>query len=122
MALEDAFKKLGDALDDLSSLETFTYRGDIEAIVKTSGEDGFRAALDEARTEGKLHLLLYTRLDADGDSVNIHGTGGVDQSLIDAHKAAFDMGRSSTPLRLGSTAPSATNATHSCSMSCLRRA
>ena len=94
MALEDAFKKLGDALDDLSSLETFTYRGDIEAIVKTSGEDGFRAALDEARTEGKLHLLLFTRLVADGDSVNIHGTGGVDQSLIDAHKAAFDMGRS----------------------------
>ena len=95
MALEDAFNRLKDALNDLGSLETYTYSGDITAeILNADGEAAFREALDKARTEGTLHLRLYTRLDADGDCINIHGSGEIDPSLIEAHKAAFDMGRS----------------------------
>ena len=94
MALRKAFEKLGETLIDLGSLETRTYKGTVTAeILSASSADDFRAALDKARLDGTLRLVLYTRMDGDGDSDHIYADEDIEQAVIDAHKSAFDMGR-----------------------------
>jgi hypothetical protein len=94
MSLKKAFGKLSESLQDLSSLETRTYRGDITAEILNAGSEAdFKKLLDKARTKGTLKLILYTRMDGDGDSDHIYSNDAIDQGVIDAHKSAFDMGR-----------------------------
>ncbi len=94
MALEAAFTKLGETLEDLGSLETRTFRGKVTAeILSAASANEFKTLLEEARVGGTLTLVLYTRMDGDGDSDHIYLEDGIEQAVIDAHKSAFDMGR-----------------------------
>lgn len=93
MALRGAFEELKNALKDLGSLETVTYRGELDAEIDKKPLDELADAIAQARTQGKLKLVLYTRLDGDGDSEHIFRSDDISQSIVDAHKSAFDMGR-----------------------------
>lgn len=94
MALENAFDKLKDGLEDLGSLEIRSFSGDISAVLGTgNANQSFKTLFDKAVKDGKISLKMYTRLDADGDSDHFIADSGVDEGMATGHIAAFQMGQ-----------------------------
>jgi len=83
--------KLSNALDDLTSLEVRTYRGDMTTFVKTMGSARMKDWLT-AETVGELKLVRLTRSEFDGDTVLFvddgSTSGAVPEYIGDAHEAA----------------------------------
>jgi len=94
MSLETAFKKLGNALEDLSSLEVRTYTGDIKTFLsEDETAENFKKLVSDNVAAGTLELKLYTRLDADGDSDHFFASGNIDETMLKSHVEAFKMGQ-----------------------------
>lgn len=99
MGLTQAFAGLKEGLADLSSLEVRTYSGDLTLFLETDAKaERFKELVDTATTAAsddkpaQIKLMLYTRLDADGDSDHFFATGDIDKTMLDSHVAAFQMG------------------------------
>ncbi|MFK7945915.1 MAG: hypothetical protein AB8B85_23815 [Paracoccaceae bacterium] len=94
MALENAFDKLRDGLEDLGSLEIRSFSGDVTAVINSgAGNQSFKTLFDKAIKDGKISLKMYTRLDADGDSDHFIADSGIDDGMAAGHIAAFQMGQ-----------------------------
>ena len=94
MALENAFDKLRDGLEDLGSLEIKSFSGDVNAVLGTGASNqSFKTLFEKALKDGKISLKMYTRLDADGDSDHFIADSGVDEGMAAGHVAAFRMGQ-----------------------------
>ena len=94
MALENAFDKLRDGLEDLGSLEIRSFTGDVTAVLGSgNANQSFKTLFDKAVKDGKISLKMLTRLDADGDSDHFVADSGVDEGMAASHIAAFQMGQ-----------------------------
>ncbi|MCO6357508.1 hypothetical protein BXY85_2853 [Roseivirga pacifica] len=94
--LKNLADKIGDAIDDLASLEVTTYTGDFTLTFsdfKEQGDSPFKvkSLLDStsATLESKLDLVAYSRFEIDSDASNIVKSNltSQDQTLIQAHQA-----------------------------------
>lgn len=94
MALENAFDKLRDGLEDLGSLEIRSFTGDVTAVLGSgNANQNFKTMFDKAIKDGKISLKMLTRLDADGDSDHFVADSGIDEGMAASHIAAFQMGQ-----------------------------
>jgi hypothetical protein len=99
MGLKDAFDGLKEGLVDLSSLEVRTYSGDLTLFLDPDmSPDDFKELVAKSTTAPangdppQIKLMLYTRLDADGDSDHFFASGDIEKTMLESHVAAFQMG------------------------------
>ncbi|MCW9052817.1 MAG: hypothetical protein OQJ91_10995 [Motiliproteus sp.] len=90
----DAFKTIGEAVTDMSSLDVVTYKGSIEA--ELSGNkmpENFQDVLNLAGTsEVKLKLLASTQMKLDGDILAYSDTA-ITPEEAEAHRDLVELGQ-----------------------------
>ena len=67
MSFQDALTKLEDAVKDLTTLTVRTFGGNLDSIVDAEGAE-FDKLLGQAKTAGKIKLLMRTEINADSDT------------------------------------------------------
>jgi len=94
--LKNLADKVGDAIDDLASLEVTTYSGTFSLsydTLKAQGISGFNIQNlidnNQANLQANLNLIAYSRFEIDSDASNIVKANltAQEQTLIEAHKA-----------------------------------
>ena len=94
---EDALKKLEDQVEDLSSLEVFTYTGDISAALNKdkTGIDWDQLFTKTQANEGTLRLVAATRVQFDGDTQNFRTSANVERlaELLQVHEQSVNNSR-----------------------------
>jgi len=96
MPLKEAFEKLGDAIDDLSSLEVLTFTGDMQVSIQGDGAGNlidWDKLVAEAKPDGTVKLVLASKFEADGDAKLFKTLGDVDPSIRAAHDEAVRAGQ-----------------------------
>lgn len=97
--LKNLADKIGDAIDDLASLEVTTYTGNFNlsfSDLKEEGDSPFKikSLLDSTSADlnSELELVAYSRFEIDSDASNIVKSNLTeqDQTLIKAHQAMVD--------------------------------
>ncbi len=87
--LRKALRDLGEAIEDLTSLEVYTYTGTLtEDLIS-----GQSLNWDEFKPGGKLTLAAATRINADFDTINFQANNqDIDnlQALTKVHEAAVE--------------------------------
>jgi hypothetical protein len=93
--LKNLAHKVGEAIQDLASLEVTTYSGDFTlhiSDIKEEGQDAFKIKSlmqsMQAGVQSKLNLVAYSRFEIDSDASNIvrQNLGEEDKMLIEVHK------------------------------------
>ncbi|MCX2980717.1 hypothetical protein EYC98_07475 [Halieaceae bacterium IMCC14734] len=97
MSIRAAFKKVGDAIDDLSSLHVQTYTGSVSVDLDSlpddvNGMDRVRDAVKAARAAGTISLVAEAFFQFDGDSYNFLSSEDVSPSALAMHTAAVESG------------------------------
>ena len=91
----DAFKKIGDGIQDAASLDVVTFKGAIEADLTTVNMPGtFQKVLELAAgaTQVKLKLLASTQVKLDGD-VLVYFDTGITPDEAKAHAELVSLGQ-----------------------------
>lgn len=89
--LINALEGLKDAVGDLASLEVQTYTGSI--TVNADGKLGdFEDFLKKGTTSGKLKLAAATKMNFDGDTINLVPDGAFPAHVQKVHDAAVKAG------------------------------
>lgn len=97
MSIRDAFKKVGNAIEDLSSLHVQTYTGSVAVDLDTQpesvqGMDRVRDAVKAAKAAGKITLVAEAYFQFDGDSYNFLTSADVPPKALEMHTAAVESG------------------------------
>ena len=96
MALNDAFKRLEDAVGDLSSLDVESYTGKLKAEIHNEGENNiidWKKLVAEAKKEGVINLKLASHFNFDGDGTLFEAEGEIPDTLRTAHNEAVKAGQ-----------------------------
>ena len=97
MALKEAFKKLGAAIGDLSSLDVQSYSGALTAKIQSGGEGNiidWKKLLTEAKkVDGSVTLKLASHFNFDGDATLFVTEGEIPEDLRTAHDEAVKAGQ-----------------------------
>ncbi len=89
--LKGALESLKTAVGDLASLEVQTYTGSI--VVKADGKMGdIETVLKDGKTNGTLTLVAVTKMNFDGDAINLVPADNFPEHVRDAHDAAVTAG------------------------------
>jgi len=89
--LKNALEGLKNAVGDLASLEVQTYTGTLK--VNTEGKLGdIEAFLKQATTGGTLNLVAVTKMNFDGDTINLVPDGSFPEHIQKVHDAAVKAG------------------------------
>jgi len=75
---QKAFKSIGEAIEDASSLDVVTFKGSIEGELNTDDmPDDFKKVIEKAKgnTDVKVKLLASTQVKLDGDVLAYFDTG-----------------------------------------------
>jgi hypothetical protein len=94
-AFKDALKKIGDAVQDATSLDVVMYQGSIEADLIANGmPDNFQKVLELAAgsTQVKVKLLASTQVKLDGDILAYYDTG-ITADQAKAHAELVSLGQ-----------------------------
>jgi len=85
--LKGALESLKSAVGDLASLEVQTYTGSID--IKANGKlDDFEAFLKQGASAGTLSLVAVTKMNFDGDAINLVPSDKFPDHVRDIHDAA----------------------------------
>lgn len=94
---KEALENLANGVEDLTSLEVFTYTGEVNAVLNKEG-DGI--AWDELfskskANEGTLQLVAATRVQFDGDTQNFQTSGNVARltEMLQVHEQSVNNSR-----------------------------
>lgn len=94
--LEEAVKKLGESIKDLSELRVQTVTGDVKAVIDAKNLQSLKDLLDpgkgNAKSQAKLNLVLDTTIAFDGDALNFIDTALATHELTQLHKEAITAG------------------------------
>lgn len=101
MGFSDALKKLEDAVVDFSSLEVFTYTGEVSSVLKdTADGKGKEIAWDELfdksmANAGTLKLVAATRVQLDGDTQNFQTSEKLERlnEMLQVHEQSVNNSR-----------------------------
>ncbi len=97
--LKNLADKVGNAIEDLTSLEVTTYSGTFSLsydTLKAQGIDSFKIKSliqnNPASMQANLNLIAYSRFELDSDASNIVKSNLTtqEQALVDAHKAMVE--------------------------------
>jgi len=88
----NALSKIGDELEDLSSLEVQTLTGSLDVTVTDGKLDDFETLLENAKTAGNLKLRAVTRMMCDGDAINLVPEEDYPDHIQKVHAAAVKAG------------------------------
>lgn len=92
MSLRTVLNAAKDAIADLSSLEVQTYTGEITVAIDDIGTTDFETILSNAKATGNISLSQVTKLNIDGDGINLVSDAPPPPHVADAHKAALAAG------------------------------
>ena len=93
-SLKGALQGLGNIAGDLSSLEVQTYVGDIQVLINTeSGTVNFQELLAKAKASDQITLQLVTKLNFDGDGINLVPENPPGGHIQKAHDSALQAGK-----------------------------
>ena len=87
-----ALSKIGDVLEDLSSLEVQTLTGSLDVTVTDGKLDNFETLLEKSNTAGHLKLRAVTRMMCDGDAINLVPEEDYPEHIQNVHAAAVKAG------------------------------
>jgi len=96
--MESALGKIGDVLEDLSSLEVQTYSGSIDVSFDGGlGVDGKLKSITDLLAAAKaadnnLKLCAVTKMSFDGDAINLVPEEGLSERIQEIHIAAVKTG------------------------------
>jgi len=88
----DALSKIGDVLEDLSSLEVQTLTGSLDVKVTDGKLDDFETLLNNAKVAGNLKLRAVTKMMCDGDAINLVPDEEFPEHIQKVHAAAVKAG------------------------------
>ncbi len=92
-SLKNALEGLGNVIGDLSSLEVQTYVGDIKVLINSkSGTLNFQELLAGAKANDNISLQLVTKLNFDGDGINLVPENTPGDYVQKAHDSALKAG------------------------------
>jgi len=89
--LEGALKSLQTAVGDLASLEVQTYTGSIDVQVDGTMAD-IETVLQNGKSNGTLRLVAVTKMNFDGDAINLVPADKFQDHVRVAHDAALKAG------------------------------
>jgi len=88
-----ALGKIGEVLEDLSSLEVQTFTGSLDVTIDDDGNlDDFTKLLANAKTKGNLKLRAVTKMMCDGDAINLVPDEDFPEHIQKVHAAAVKAG------------------------------
>lgn len=87
-----ALGKIGDVLEDLSSLEVQTLTGSLDVAITDGKLDDFETLLENANTGGNLKLRAVTKMMCDGDAINLVPDEDFPDHIQKVHQAAVKAG------------------------------
>lgn len=92
MAFQDVVNKAVEAIEDLSSLEVLTFRGELTSVIDQKGKIDWSKLTANASNVGKLKLALATNVKIDADVQQYIADDVPPQWIVDAHIAAVKSG------------------------------
>ena len=92
MSLRGVLNAAKDAISDLSSLEVQTYTGEIKVAVESVGTTNFTDILKTAKATGNITLAQVTKINIDGDGINLVPDTPPPPHVAEAHAAALEAG------------------------------
>jgi len=93
-----ALGKIGEVLEDLSSLEVQTYSGSIDVAIDTAlGDNGKLKSISDLlasakATDNDLQLRVVTKMMCDGDAINLVPENDFPEHIQNVHAAAVKAG------------------------------
>jgi len=94
--LKEAFGGIKDILIDFSSLEVQTYTGNIAISSKITGDaklTDFKGYLEQIKqSDANLKLVAVTKMEFDGDTINLTSESAPPAHLQEIHKASVQAG------------------------------
>jgi len=90
--MDGALSKIGDVLEDLSSLEVQTLTGSLEVVINNGKLDDFATLLANAEASGNLKLRAVTKMMCDGDAINLVPEEDFPEHIQKVHAAAVKAG------------------------------
>jgi len=96
--MDGALSKIGDVLEDLSSLEVQTYTGSIDVTLSTAlGSDGKLKSITDLlaaaqASSNDLKLRAVTKMMCDGDAINLIPDGVFPEHVQKVHEGAIKAG------------------------------
>jgi len=90
--MTEALRKIGNVLEDFSSLEVQTLSGSLNVKVTDGKLDDFETLLKNAETDGTLKLRAVTKMMFDGDAINLVPDGDFSGDIEKMHSAAVKAG------------------------------
>lgn len=91
-AFKDAFDKIGNAIQDITTLEVISYKGSIKVTAGGAYPGDFDAIMTQATASADFKVNACTRSQLDGDMQVFYDTD-ITQTDIDAHLALVDTAR-----------------------------
>ncbi|MDX2440215.1 MAG: hypothetical protein QNK40_06645 [Desulfobacterales bacterium] len=92
-AFKNAFNKIGEAVEDLTSLEVVSYKGRIKADAIDVDSIDFSAIVKAALANAELQITACTKSELDGDT-QVFYDKEITKEEIDAHLTLVEAARS----------------------------
>ena len=90
--MTEALGRIGDVLEDFSSLEVQTLSGSLDVKLSDGKLDDFETLIKNAETGGTLKLRAVTKMMFDGDAINLVPDGDFSGDIEKVHAAALKAG------------------------------
>lgn len=92
-SLREIINSAKGAIADLSSLEIQTYTGEINVAIESIGTTNLEKILKEkADAKGNIKLVQVTKINIDGDAINLVPDTELPKHVAEAHQAALIAG------------------------------
>jgi hypothetical protein len=91
-AFKEAFDKIGDAIQDIVSLEVVSYKGSINIAAGEAYPKDFETIMEKARASADFKITACTLSQLDGD-MQVFYDADITQADIDAHLILVDTAR-----------------------------
>ncbi len=93
MTLRSVLEQAKEGIKDLSSLEVQTYTGEISVDVNSIGSTNFDEILNTAKVTGNIKLAQVTKINIDGDAINLVPDTKPPAHVAAAHQTALIAGQ-----------------------------